>query len=128
MMSVCSSLESSGASNALLPPHQASEPTQTLPENIDVIVNESMLDPEDDAAEDEVTESDDDSEVVMKDNYPKVLIAVGARQKIGESIFTLILKHACITGYEGSFKHGKKKKYLDTLHASSFKDDDIFNK
>ena len=127
-MSACSSLESSGASNALLPPHEASELAQTLPENIDVVLNQSMLDPGDDDAEDADTESDEDSEVVMKDNYPKVLIAVGSRQKTGESIFILILKHDCITGYEGSFKHGKKKKYLDTLHASSFKDDGIFNK
>ena len=49
-MSTCSSLESSGASNALLPPHEAPEPAQTLPENIAVILNQSMLDPEDNAA------------------------------------------------------------------------------
>ena len=61
---------------------------------------------------------------MIKDNHPKVLIAVGSRQKIGASIFTLILKHACITRYEDSFKHGKKKKYQEHQKEKARMDDE----
>ena len=111
--------------------NKESHPAQPLPSEIVLHLEE----PEDPAV---VVDLDDgvdeaiDAQVVV-DNmhtrvfFPRVLLDVIVPSPVGEKIMALVLRHACITGYETSFKHGKKRLYLDTLHGNAFNADGILN-
>ena len=129
-MSSTSSLNSS-ASRELLPANQESLPAQPFPAEI-VLHLEEPEDPTVAVDLDDVVDEVIDAQVVM-DNmhtrvfFPRVLLDVIVPSPVGENILSLVLRHACITGYETSFKHGKKRLYLDTLHGNAFNADGILN-
>ena len=122
---------SSSASEALLPVNQESQQGQSLP--CEVIV--APPEPEDpNIVFDQESCSDDHvgAQAVMdnvhfKEPYPRVLLDLETPKPVGESIMSLVLQHAIITGYEPTFKHGKKRVYLDNLHSHAFNEDGILN-
>ena len=143
-MSLPSSINSS-ASQALLPHNQESAPAQPLPEEILLVrpepEEETLLVDVDDAVSEEgnvesvvenATADADPALAVaygacLKVPYPKVLIDMVTPVPVGEDILLLVLRHACLTGFEHSFKHGRKRRYLDNLHSHAFNDDGILN-
>ena len=85
-----------------------------------------------------VVDSDDcddeaiDAQAVManshkKVHFPRILLDVVIPSPVGENIIALVLRHACITGYDTLFKHDKKRVYLDSFHSNVFNANGILN-
>ena len=126
----------SAVSDALLPSCEASAPAQTIPEDIAVYLGDS-LEAEAEKECDVVSETVevysvpsplcDKQDASLKQTYPTVLVDIALAEPLGESILTTVLRHACLTGYENTFKHKQKTKYLNALHKAAFKEDGMFN-
>ena len=133
-MSVQSSL--SAVSANLLPSNEESAPAQTIPADIAVFLGDSM-EAEAEKECEVVTETVevysvpsplcDKQDASLKQTYPTVLVDIALAEPLGESILHTVLRHACLTGYENTFKHKQKTKYLNGLHKAAFKEDGMFN-
>ena len=130
-MSVQSSM--SAMSQPLLAGNEASAPAHTIPAEIAI-----HLEAEAEAEAGSESEAADQPEPVevltqltsatsLKQTYPTVLVHITTDKPLGQCILSTVLRHACLTGYETSFKHKQKTKYLNSLHKTAFKEDGMFN-
>ena len=125
----------SEVSAPLLPSNEASVPA-AIPVDIAVCLD-TTLEAEALTEADIVTETvcdvnvatqvEDKSVASVKVTYPSYLIDIAKAHPLGESILETVLRHACLVGYENTFKHKQKTKYLNGLHKAAFKEDGIFN-
>ena len=130
-MSATSSINSS-VSKALLPMNQESQAAQPLPAGVVLLRPEPgeetlFLDVDGAGGDDPIDAQAVVDNAHLKVPFPRVLLDVVTPEPVGENIMLLVLRHACITGYETSLKHGKKRVYLDNLHSHAFNEDGIFN-
>ena len=134
-MSVQSTL--SAMSQELLASNEASAPAHTIPADIAVLLDKTLADeagsetdappqPEPQLEPVEVL-TQLSSATSLKQIYPTVLVHIAVDKPLGQCILSTVLRHACITGYETSFKHKQKTKYLNSLHKTAFKEDGMFN-
>ena len=120
----------SSASAALLSHFEESAPAQTIPSQI-VLHAESgeegtvVVDVETPSTEEEVTSVYDST--LKKITYHKDSINISVANPVGKSILSIVLKDACVKGYDVTFKHGFMGSYLKELTACCFKEDGILN-
>ena len=126
-MSVQSSL--SAMSEPLLASNEASASSHTIPADIAILLEAEA------GSESEAADQPEPVEVLtqltsatsLKQTYPTVLVHITTDKPLGQCILSTVLRHACLTGYETSFKHKQKTKYLNSLHKTAFKEDGMFN-
>ena len=126
-MSVQSSL--SAMSEPLLASNEASAPAHTIPADIAILLEAEAGSETEAAAQPEPVEvlTQLTSATSLKQTYPTVLVHITTDKPLGQCILSTVLRHACLTGYETSFKHKQKTKYLNSLHKTAFKEDGMFN-
>ena len=116
-------------SEPLLAGNEASAPAHAIPADIAILLEAEAGSESEAAVQPEPVEvlTQLTSATSCKQIYPTVLVHIATDKPLGQCILSTVLRHACLTGYETSFKHKQKTKYLNSLHKTAFSEDGMFN-